>query len=114
MGLATAIVSSSKNCGAVLDSAGLAELFDVRVDGLDSERLNLRGKPHPDGFLRAAELLGVAAARSVLFEDAISGVQAGRAGGFGWVVGVDRDGGGEALLANGADIVVCDLRELRG
>jgi alpha,alpha-trehalase len=113
MGLATAIVSSSKNCGMVLRSAGLEELFDVRVDGLDIERLNFNGKPHPDMFLRAAELLGVDAARSVVVEDAVSGVQAGRAGGFGLVVGVDRDGAREVLLENGADVVVSDLRELR-
>ncbi len=114
MGLKTAIVSSSKNCAAVLRSTNLTDLFDVRVDGVEAERFGLSGKPDPDIFLKAAELLGVDPARSVVLEDAVSGVQAGRAGGFGWVVGVDRGGAREALLANGADVVVTDIRELRG
>ncbi len=113
IGLKTAIVSSSKNCAAVLRSTGLAELFCVRVDGVEAERFGLSGKPDPDIFLKAAELLGVDPARSVVLEDAVSGVQAARAGGFGWVVGVDRGGAREALLANGADTVATDLRELR-
>ncbi len=112
MGLKTAIVSSSKNCATVLQAAGLTELFDVRVDGLELARLGLDGKPAPDMFLKAAELLGVEPARAVVFEDAVSGVQAGRAGGFGWVIGVDRVGAREALLANGADTVVSDLRDV--
>jgi trehalose 6-phosphate phosphatase len=112
MGLKTAIVSSSKNCATVLQVAGLAELFDVRVDGVESARLGLEGKPAPDIFLTAAELLGVKPARAVVFEDAVSGVQAGRAGRFGWVIGVDRVGARDALLANGADTVVSDLREV--
>jgi alpha,alpha-trehalase len=113
MGLKTAIVSSSKNCAAVLQTAGLSDLFDVRVDGVESARLGLEGKPAPDIFLKAAELLGVEPERAVVFEDAVSGVQAGRAGGFGWVIGVDRVGAREALLENGADTVVSDLRDLR-
>ncbi|NIN70377.1 MAG: beta-phosphoglucomutase family hydrolase [Gemmatimonadetes bacterium] len=112
MGLKTAIVSSSKNCATVLRAAGLTDLFDIRVDGVESARLGLEGKPAPDIFLKAAELLDVEPARAVVFEDAVSGVQAGRAGGFGWVIGVDRVGGREALLANGADTVVSDLREV--
>lgn len=113
MGLKTAIVSSSKNCGAVLEAAELTHLFDVRVDGRDAERLELSGKPSPDIFLEAAELLGVDPARAVVFEDAVAGVRAGRAGGFGWVVGVDRGGDAEqALLSAGADIVVSDLRTI--
>lgn len=112
MGLRTAIVSSSKNCAGVLEAAGLSDLFEVRVDGREAERLALAGKPAPDIFLKAAELLGIDPKRAVVFEDAVSGVQAGRAGGFGWVVGVDRVGAREALLANGADTVVDDLREI--
>jgi alpha,alpha-trehalase len=112
MGLKTAIVSSSKNCAAVLRAASLTDLFDVRVDGVVADRLQLIGKPAPDIFLKAAELLGVEPTRAALFEDAVAGVQAGRAGGFGWVVGVDRVGAEETLLANGADIVVSDLRQL--
>lgn len=112
MGLKTAIVSSSKNCAAVLQAAGLEQLFDVRVDGVESARLGLEGKPAPDIFLKAAELLDVQPARAVVFEDAVSGVQAGRAGEFGWVIGVDRIGARDALLANGADTVVSDLRDV--
>jgi alpha,alpha-trehalase len=112
MGLKTAIVSSSKNCAPVLRAAGLSDLFDVRVDGVESARLGLKGKPDPDIFTKAAELLGVEPARAVVFEDAVSGVQAGRAGGFGWVIGVDRVGAREVLLESGADTVVSDLREI--
>lgn len=112
MGLRTAIVSSSKNCEAVLRAAGLADLFDVRVGGIEAERFGLKGKPDPDIFIKAAELLGVEPGRAVVFEDAVSGVQAGRAGGFGWVIGVDRVGAREVLLESGADTVVSDLREI--
>ncbi|UCC75198.1 MAG: beta-phosphoglucomutase family hydrolase [Gemmatimonadota bacterium] len=112
MGLKTAIVSSSKNCAAVLQIAGLTDLFDVRVDGVELARLGLKGKPAPDMFLKAAELLGVEPGRAVVFEDAVSGIQAGRAGRFGWVIGVDRVGARETLLENGADNVVSDLREV--
>jgi alpha,alpha-trehalase len=114
LGFKTAIVSSSKNCATVLRSAGLTDLFDVRVDGLEADRFGLKGKPDPDIFLKAAELLDVEPGRAVVFEDAVAGVQAGRAGDFGWVVGVDRGGAQEALLENGADIVVTDLRQLKG
>jgi alpha,alpha-trehalase len=112
LGLKTAIVSSSKNCAPVLKAAGLTDLFDVRVDGVVSAQLELTGKPAPDIFLKAAELLDVDPKRSVVFEDAVSGVQAGRAGGFGWVVGVDRVGMPETLMENGADTVVSDLRHI--
>ncbi|MFQ5846975.1 MAG: trehalose-phosphatase [Candidatus Methylomirabilales bacterium] len=111
-GLKTAIVSSSKNCGPVLDAAGLSALFDAKVDGLDIARQHLQGKPAPDMFLKAATLLGVPPARAVVFEDALAGVQAGRAGHFGLVVGVDRAGQAAALQKHGADIVVPDIGEL--
>jgi beta-phosphoglucomutase family hydrolase len=112
LGMKSAVVSASKNCEAVLEAAGIAGLFDLRVDGVVADRLNLPGKPAPDTFLKAAELLGVEPARAVVVEDAISGVQAGRAGNFGLVVGVDRQGDAEALRQNGADIVVTDLSVL--
>jgi alpha,alpha-trehalase len=114
MGLKTAIVSSSKNCAKVLEAAGLRHLFDVRVDGREAEVMDLEGKPAPDIFVEAARLLGVDPGRGIVIEDAVAGVRAGRAGGFGHVVGVDRDGRmREALLAAGADVVVNDLREIR-
>ncbi|HEX6968117.1 MAG TPA: beta-phosphoglucomutase family hydrolase [Micromonosporaceae bacterium] len=111
-GLRRAVVSSSANCEAVVAAAGLAHLLEVRVDGVVARREGLRGKPHPDTYLRAAELLGVAPEQAAVFEDALPGVAAGRAGGFGYVVGVDRVGQAEALLAHGADVVVRDLAEL--
>lgn len=111
-GRRTAVVSASENCVDILRRAGLLELFDATVTGLDVARLGLRGKPAPDTFLLAAELLGVAPSDAVVFEDALSGVRAGRAGGFGLVVGVDRGGAGEALLRSGADIACSDLRQL--
>jgi len=111
-GFRLAVVSSSKNCGPVLAAAKIAELFALRVDGETLVELGLRGKPAPDSFLKAAELLGVAPARAVVVEDALSGVEAGRAGNFGLVVGVDREGQGDALRARGADLVVRDLAEL--
>jgi beta-phosphoglucomutase family hydrolase len=111
-GIRTAVVSSSNNCEEVLRAAGIFELFDARVDGHVAGKLHLPGKPAPDTFLKAAQLLGVRAARAVVVEDAIAGVQAGRAGGFGFVVGVDRDGHGNALQSHGADLVVRDLGEL--
>ncbi|MDH4113534.1 MAG: beta-phosphoglucomutase family hydrolase [Actinomycetota bacterium] len=112
-GISTAVVSASRNASQVLDIAGIAELFDERVDGLDAERLGLPGKPEPDLFLEAARRLGVAPARAVVLEDAPAGVEAGRAGAFGLVVGVDRQHDPAPLLARGADVVVRDLAELR-
>jgi HAD superfamily hydrolase (TIGR01509 family) len=111
-GIHTAVVSSSNHCEEVLRAAGILDLFEARVDGLVASRLQLPGKPAPDTFLRAAQMLGVRPTRAVVVEDAIAGVQAGRAGGFGLVVGVDRGGGGDALRAHGADLVVTDLNEL--
>lgn len=111
-GLRCAVVSASKNCGAVLRAAGLEHLFEVRVDGIVAARDGLPGKPAPDTFLAAAAALGVEPASCAVIEDAISGVEAGRAGGFGWVVGVDREGHRAELLAAGADVVVDDLVEL--
>jgi beta-phosphoglucomutase family hydrolase len=111
-GIRCAVVSSSLNCRRVLKAAGIEPLIDVRFDGVNAAGLNLIGKPNPDTYLKAAEWAGVAPPRAVVVEDAIAGVQAGRAGGFGLVVGVDRAGIAAALSENGADIVVKDLREL--
>ncbi len=108
----TAVVSSSKNCAAVLRAANIADLFDARVDGIDAEELNLEGKPAPDIFLQAASRLGVRPGRAIVVEDAIAGVRAGRRGGFGCVIGVDRAGHASALRENGADTVVRDLSEI--
>ena len=112
LGIAMAVVSSSRNAKHVLAASGLAERFTVVVDGLSAAAENLAGKPEAETYLRAAELVGVPAARSVVVEDALSGVEAGRRGAFGLVVGVDRGAGREALLASGADLVVADLAEL--
>lgn len=111
-GVKTAIVSSSKNCKQVLELAGLSDLFDTRVDGEVSELRGLKGKPDPDIFLEAARDLEVVPERAVVVEDAISGVRAGRSGGFGCVIGVDRTGGDRGLEHHGADIVVRDLSEI--
>ncbi|MBO3085937.1 HAD-IA family hydrolase [Cellulomonas fengjieae] len=111
-GLQTAVVSSSRNCEAVLEAAGIANLFDARVDGETSLELGLAGKPAPDGFLEGARRLGTTPERTVVVEDALSGVAAGRAGGFGLVIGVNRDHHADELRANGADIVVDDLGEM--
>lgn len=111
-GIKTAVVSASANCKAVLEAAGIADLFDVRVDGKVASELNLGSKPAPDMFLKAAEKIKVSPERAVVVEDAISGVQAGRDGGFGLVIGVDRKGDAKALMENGADLVVSDLDEL--
>jgi alpha,alpha-trehalose phosphorylase len=111
-GVPTAVVSASANCGAVLRAAGIAALFDVTIDGGDVKRLGLRGKPAPDGFLEAAARLGVAPGRSVVVEDALAGVAAGRSGGFGVVIGVARGTTPDALRKAGADVVVDDLQEL--
>lgn len=109
----TAVVSASNNCARVLEAAGIADLFDARVDGLDVTRLGLNGKPAPDAFLEAARCLHVAPARAVVVEDAVAGVEAGRAGGFGSVIGVDRDGRSMALLQAGADVVVTSLAQVQ-
>jgi beta-phosphoglucomutase family hydrolase len=111
-GLRRAVVSSSSNCREVVAAAGIEDLLEVRVDGIVAERERLRGKPAPDTFLAGARALGVAAAAAAVFEDALAGVAAGRAGGFGCVVGVDRVGQAEALREHGADVVVSDLAEL--
>ena len=111
-GLHLAVVSSSKNCGEVLRAAGIDGLFDGQVDGNLAEAEGLKGKPAPDTYLRAARMLGAEAKQAAVYEDALAGVEAGRAGGFGFVVGVDRTGQREALKAHGADVVVGDLQEL--
>lgn len=111
-GKKVAIVTSSKNCDVILKAAKLADLFDAKVDGIYAAEHKIAGKPKPDTYLEAARLLGVAPERSVVIEDALSGVQAGRAGKFGKVVGVARHGNAKELLENGADIAVGDLGEL--
>jgi beta-phosphoglucomutase family hydrolase len=111
-GLRRAVVSSSENCKDVLEAAGIEDLFEVRIDGLVATREHLAGKPAPDTFLAAAKELGAAPAQAAVFEDAEAGVEAGRAGHFGWVVGVDRTGHARALHAHGADVTVEDLAEL--
>jgi len=113
-GLRRAVVSSSANTADVLQVTGMADLVEERVDGNSIISGHLAGKPAPDGFLEGARLLGVQPAEAAVFEDALSGVEAGRAGGFGLVVGVDRVGGdhAQALREHGADVVVSDLAEL--
>ncbi|RZU72958.1 HAD superfamily hydrolase (TIGR01509 family)/beta-phosphoglucomutase family hydrolase [Micromonospora kangleipakensis] len=111
-GLRRAVVSASANCRAVVAAAGLDRLLEAGVDGVVARERGLRGKPHPDTFLAGAELLGVAPANAAVFEDALAGVAAGRAGGFGYVIGVDRVGQAEELRAHGADVVVTDLADL--
>lgn len=111
-GLHTAVVSSSANTVQVLNVAGIADLFDTRIDGVIAKERGLAGKPAPDTFLAAAQDLGVPPARAAVFEDALAGVEAGRAGHFGVVVGVDRTGQAKDLAEHGADIVVQDLEEL--
>jgi beta-phosphoglucomutase family hydrolase len=111
-GLRRAVVSSSTNCRDVLVAAGIEDLFEVRIDGIVAEREHLRGKPEPDTFLAGARALGGKPEEAAVFEDALAGVAAGRAGGFGFVVGVDRAGQADALREHGADVVVSDLDEL--
>ena len=113
-GRPTAVVSASRNCLEVLSAAGIADRFDARVDGVVAAARELPGKPAPDTFLAAAEALGVEPRHAAVIEDAVAGVEAGRRGGFGWVVGVDRHGPAhaDALVAHGADVVVHDLSEL--
>ncbi|MEU5629627.1 beta-phosphoglucomutase family hydrolase [Streptomyces tendae] len=113
-GIATAIVSSSANTRDVLRSIDAERLFDVRIDGVVARERKLPGKPHPDTFLAAARDLGVEPSRAAVFEDALAGMDAGRSGHFGYVVGVDRVGQTDALYAHGADRVVKDLAELGG
>lgn len=112
LGKKTAIVTASENGRVIVQAAGVTDLFEVMVDGRDARALSLRGKPHPDTFLRAAECLEVPPQRAVVCEDALAGVEAGRAGGFGLVVGLDRVGQADALSAHGGDVVVPDLEEL--
>jgi HAD superfamily hydrolase (TIGR01509 family) len=106
------VVSSSANCADVLRAAGIEDRFEVRVDGHVVEDEGLKGKPSPDTYLHAARQLDVEAAQAAVFEDALSGVEAGRAGRFGFVVGVDRVGQAEALKEHGASVVVEDLADL--
>jgi beta-phosphoglucomutase family hydrolase len=111
-GLRTAVVSSSANTVQVLNVAGIAGLFDTRIDGVIARQRGLAGKPAPDTFLAGAQALDVPPARAAVFEDALAGVEAGRAGHFGCVIGVDRTGQAKELAEHGADIVVRDLEEL--
>lgn len=111
-GLARAVVSSSTNCRDVLAAAGIEDLFEQRIDGNVAEREHLKGKPAPDTFLAGARALGVAPSQAAVFEDALAGVAAGRAGGFVRVVGVNRADQADALREHGADVVVRDLAEL--
>ncbi|HWC37925.1 MAG TPA: beta-phosphoglucomutase family hydrolase [Acidimicrobiales bacterium] len=111
-GLHRAVVSSSANCHDVLVAAGIDELFERRIDGIVAEAQHLKGKPAPDTFLAGARALGVDPAGAAVFEDALAGVAAGRAGEFGFVVGVDRVGQADALREHGADVVVTDLADL--
>lgn len=114
VGVKMAVVSSSKNAPEVLRAAGIADRFPVVVDGVVATERGLPGKPRPDTYTHAAEQLGVPSTRSVVLEDAVSGVQAGAAGDFGLVVGVDRGAGAESLRRHGAEVVVSDLAELLG
>jgi beta-phosphoglucomutase family hydrolase len=113
-GLRCAVVTSSANCQAILSAAGITDLFDTTIDGNDVENRHLRGKPAPDSYRAAAEALQLKPGQAAVYEDALAGVEAGRAGGFGRVIGVDRLGDGQAaqLAKHGADIVVQDLSEL--
>jgi beta-phosphoglucomutase family hydrolase len=113
-GLRRAVVSSSANCAEVLAAARISDLFDARIDGIVAEREHLRGKPAPDSFLAGARALGLEPAHAAVFEDALAGVEAGRAGGFALIVGVDRVGQAAELAEHGADVVVADLAELAG
>jgi beta-phosphoglucomutase family hydrolase len=111
-GLPTAVVSSSANCADVVASVGIDTMLDVRVDGVVAKEQHLKGKPAPDTFLAAAKMLNVSPSAAAVFEDALAGVAAGRAGKFGYVVGVDRVGQADELRKHGADVVVDDLAEL--
>jgi beta-phosphoglucomutase family hydrolase len=111
-GLRRAVVSASANCREVLEAAGIEDLFEVRIDGIVAEREQLHGKPAPDTFLAAVRALDILPVEAAVFEDALAGVAAGRAGRFGYVVGVDRVGQADALREHGADVVVTDLAQL--
>jgi len=111
-GLRRAVVSSSTNCRDVLEAAGIEHYLEQRIDGIVAEREHLKGKPAPDTYLAGARALGVEPGEAAVFEDALAGVEAGRAGSFGFVVGVDRVGQADALRGHGADTVVRDLAEL--
>ncbi len=111
-GIQAALISSSRHVSRVLTSAGIADLFDVVVDGNDAAGLGLPGKPDPAIFLAAARAIGVDPSRAVVVEDALAGVEAGHRGGFAMVVGVDRKGRAEALRDHGADVVVADLADI--
>jgi beta-phosphoglucomutase family hydrolase len=111
-GLRRAVVSSSHNCRDVLVAAGIEELLEVRIDGVVAGERHLKGKPAPDTFLEGAKELGVAPEQAAVFEDALAGVASGRAGGFAYVVGVDRSGQRDALGEHGATVVVDDLADL--
>jgi beta-phosphoglucomutase family hydrolase len=111
-GLLRAVVSASANTAQVLDAARISDLFDTRVDGIVAAERHLAGKPAPDMYLAGAQALGLRPAQAAVFEDALAGVEAGRAGRFGLVVGVDRIGHGADLRAHGANLVVTDLRQL--
>jgi beta-phosphoglucomutase family hydrolase len=113
-GLRRAVVSSSANCRDVLAAAHIEDLFEARIDGVVAGREHLRGKPAPDTFLAGARALGLEPSAAAVFEDALAGVEAGRAGHFGYVIGVDRVGQAAALREHGADVVVPDLSELPG
>ncbi|MGV9776677.1 HAD family hydrolase [Streptosporangium sp. NPDC003464] len=112
-GVRTAAVSASRNCAEVLRAAGVTDLFDIRVDGVDAARLGLAGKPDPALFLQAARRLAVKPGEAAVVEDSLAGVQAARAGRFGVVIGVARHGNGESLQAAGADLIVTDLAQLQ-
>jgi beta-phosphoglucomutase family hydrolase len=112
VGIKTAVVSSSSHCKDIIQNAGLSDLFDARVDGDIANQLHLKGKPAPDTFLKAAEMVDVGPKRAVVVEDALAGVEAGHNGGFGLVIGVDRKHDAEGLKQHGADIVVTDLQEM--
>ncbi|MEU6081867.1 beta-phosphoglucomutase family hydrolase [Streptomyces sp. NPDC047108] len=111
-GIRRAVVSSSANCRAVLEAAGIADLFETRIDGIVARRQRLRGKPHPDTYLAAAQALGAEPGDAAVFEDALAGVESGRSGNFGMIVGVDRTGQADELRRHGADVVVQDLADL--
>jgi len=111
-GLHRAVVSSSVHCAQILSAAGIGDLFEVRIDGIVAAREYLDGKPQPGTYLAAARALGVRAADAAVFEDALAGMDAGRSGGFGFVVGIDRADQAEALRAHGAGVVVTELSQL--